>query len=235
MDANSNGIILAWGILKSGSIASWTWFLKNLSQAIPSILQAGVIVLSDRDKGLEQATHSTRFTPAAQDIFQFRIAQATNPEKFEEGMTVLAEQNAAAAAYSMNKVLVEDRSLPPVEMLNSNWTREMGKRFDRKTEIDRIYQPEDFLTIKSGELFRAAEARSGHTGITPANLNSGVVRDLTGISFNVDLVEGFCSCRWYQENGLPRGHAIAFCHCLGIAPRGLIPFNVTLENYKQMY
>lgn len=69
----------------------------------------------------------------------------------------------------------------------------MSKRYERQESIPRVYRAADFLTIKCSKYFRAAEARSGHSGIASANINAGVVNDLTNDLFNFDLLPGTCT------------------------------------------
>ena len=61
-DANSHIVVLAWGHCKSESHESWTWFIRHLKEAYPTLDRPGMTLISDRQKGLATAVHS--FLPA---------------------------------------------------------------------------------------------------------------------------------------------------------------------------
>lgn len=51
-DTNNDGMLLAWAIVESESISSWTYFLDHLLEAIPEVNSSDTVIISDRDKGL---------------------------------------------------------------------------------------------------------------------------------------------------------------------------------------
>jgi transposase-like protein len=55
VDANSQITLLAWGVVESENRSSWEWFLCHLRRAIPEVYSEGMILISDRDKGLLEA------------------------------------------------------------------------------------------------------------------------------------------------------------------------------------
>jgi hypothetical protein len=55
IDANGNGLILAWAVVESENEDSWRYFFKNLVRAIPEISEEVTTFISDRDKGLGAA------------------------------------------------------------------------------------------------------------------------------------------------------------------------------------
>lgn len=60
IDANHNILLLAWGIVESENVESWTYFLNHLMLAIPEILiqHPPTTLMTDRDKGLSTALAS---------------------------------------------------------------------------------------------------------------------------------------------------------------------------------
>jgi len=55
INANRNGLVLAWAVVKSENEDSWRYFFKHLIRAIPEIEEEATIFISDRDKGLGAA------------------------------------------------------------------------------------------------------------------------------------------------------------------------------------
>ena len=54
-DSNGHPVILAWGHGEAESVNSWKWFLYNLRQAYPRLNTHGMVIMSDRQKGLDTA------------------------------------------------------------------------------------------------------------------------------------------------------------------------------------
>ena len=55
IDANQQGINLAWGIVPKENGLHWEWFLENLKEAFPTMNCGTTILMSDRQKGLHRA------------------------------------------------------------------------------------------------------------------------------------------------------------------------------------
>lgn len=55
IDANQQGINLAWAIAPKENEVHWRWFLSNLSDAFPSLNSPSSVLMSDRQKGLFNA------------------------------------------------------------------------------------------------------------------------------------------------------------------------------------
>lgn len=55
LDANNQGLNLAWGIAPKENTDHWGWFFDNLMLAIPGINNPSTVVMSDRQKGLNRA------------------------------------------------------------------------------------------------------------------------------------------------------------------------------------
>jgi len=115
VDTNNHYLLVAWGVVESENTESWKWFLDNLKNAIPQILDASIS--SDRDKGLLAAEdilgnnivrlfcleHLRRnfvnsFTKEYDGLF-WRIAHSTTLDDYEAAITVLRLEKPSAAAY----------------------------------------------------------------------------------------------------------------------------------------
>lgn len=68
IDANHNILLLAWAIVESENIDSWSYFLRHLMLAIPEILTQDppTTLMTDRDKGLSiaLAAYGNQLLPA---------------------------------------------------------------------------------------------------------------------------------------------------------------------------
>ena len=68
IDANHNILLLAWAIVESENIESWSYFLRHLMLVIPEILTQDppTTLMTDRDKGLSiaLATYGLQILPA---------------------------------------------------------------------------------------------------------------------------------------------------------------------------
>jgi hypothetical protein len=60
IDANRNGLVLAWAVVESENEDSWRYFFKHLIRVIPEIEEEATIFISDRDKGLGAADNELR-------------------------------------------------------------------------------------------------------------------------------------------------------------------------------
>ncbi len=55
LDGNNEALPLAWGLIPGENEEHWSWFLAHLCRAFPSMSSPGVVIISDRDEGLEEA------------------------------------------------------------------------------------------------------------------------------------------------------------------------------------
>ena len=117
IDANGNGLVLAWAVVESENEDSWRYFFKHLIRAIPEIEEKETVFISDRDKGLGAAddelgdriiravcayhlmdNFATKFSRTLKPLF-WSIARANSKARFETLIDELREVNSAAALY----------------------------------------------------------------------------------------------------------------------------------------
>ncbi len=117
LDGNNEILPLAWGIVPGECDEHWTWFLAHLRQAFPSMSGPTLVVISDREKGLEGAMAKTfpiaqhchccqhladniqaRFGMACQKLF-WKAAYAITELAFREAIRELGEEKAAYKTY----------------------------------------------------------------------------------------------------------------------------------------
>jgi hypothetical protein len=55
IDANNNGMPIAWALVPIENKYWWTWFLEHLQESCPGTLRKDYIFISDREKGLSPA------------------------------------------------------------------------------------------------------------------------------------------------------------------------------------
>ena len=56
LDGNNKTLLLTWGIVPGETIKHWTWFATYLMEDFSSMKQPSIIIMSDRNKGLGDAT-----------------------------------------------------------------------------------------------------------------------------------------------------------------------------------
>ncbi|KFZ19703.1 hypothetical protein V501_00553 [Pseudogymnoascus sp. VKM F-4519 (FW-2642)] len=117
IDPNGELILLAWAVVESENSDSWTWFLRNLRHALPTLCSEESTFMSDRDKGLSSAEQvlgrkvviawcchhlKTNFTDnfgrALGEVF-WKIARAKTRATYDDALRLLRERNEKAAAY----------------------------------------------------------------------------------------------------------------------------------------
>lgn len=59
IDANQEGILVAWGLAPGENFDHWSWFLENLDSALVGLAQRTTVIISDRQKGLTNAIAAT--------------------------------------------------------------------------------------------------------------------------------------------------------------------------------
>lgn len=55
VDSNGEVVVIAWAIVEAESRASWLYFMDHLKIALPEFKNEDVILMSDRDKGLQDS------------------------------------------------------------------------------------------------------------------------------------------------------------------------------------
>lgn len=111
LDANNEGLNLAWGIAPKENLDHWGWFFDNLMLALPDLNAPSTIIMSDRQKGLNRAvqTHLPLVTEAfcckhmERNMIQefgkevaggfWSTVYARTEQKFEEAMGRLKDIN----------------------------------------------------------------------------------------------------------------------------------------------
>lgn len=116
-DCEGHIVILAWALVKSESTATWSWFCQNLLVALPSLAFEGVVIVSDRQKGLLNAVGTVlpaahhghcaqhlranikeAYKAKAVDYFNSMLYAKTEVE-FKQHLSALESENPDAAFY----------------------------------------------------------------------------------------------------------------------------------------
>lgn len=79
VDANNQGLVLAWGLAPKEDYEHWGWFLQNLEEALGSL--QGVVIMSDRQKGLNKAI--ARHLPGVIEAFCCKHIERNLMERFK--------------------------------------------------------------------------------------------------------------------------------------------------------
>jgi transposase-like protein len=117
IDANNNGVPVAWALVPIEDEYWWTWFFEQLYIAMPNSRRRGQIFMSDREKGIPLAlekvyplaTHAyccqhiadnvqTNFGNACRPLF-WACARAKTKVQFHKALKALFKQNNEAGEY----------------------------------------------------------------------------------------------------------------------------------------
>ncbi|XP_039123290.1 uncharacterized protein LOC120259897 [Dioscorea cayenensis subsp. rotundata] len=114
---------VAYGILESENIESWTWFLNGLYEAIG--LPNGLVLASDRQKDLEEAI--CRVHPAV----EHRVSVKHMYKKFKKklrGESLRRSVWAAARSYTIGGNNIAIKDIKSVNIRAYNWLADLGKK-----------------------------------------------------------------------------------------------------------
>ena len=163
--------------------------------------------------------------------------EAADPESWAEALFRGRRygHDTSNVAESLNQVLRFDRELPIMELLDSIWHRVMEKRADRlaaallAAEEGRLTTP--FVEGKLMEGRKWAQSNS----VQPSSPTVGRVVQPNGTIYLVDLAAGTCTCRRYQANGIPCGHAMSLIFANGGTLTGYLPANMSAAQWAATY
>ncbi|KAH0610214.1 uncharacterized protein H6S33_011741 [Morchella sextelata] len=202
------------------------------------------------------------FRSTARILFK-RIAASYTKEEFNERLEALREHSKTAAKYvenidktkycapyfpgrtyghltsniveSMNNMILEERALPCLDLLDSLWHKVMHLRFQRLKDANK-YPSTQCLTVYGQNLLKDSLAYgSTQRKVQMSDENRGRVIDLTGKAFEVNLLTAFCSCSKFQENAVPCVHGIACIHFIKKQPIQYMPEQLTVAEYRNTY
>ncbi len=117
LDGNNQALPLAWGIVPRECEEHWSWFLAHLRRVFPSMSSPGIVIISNRDKGLEGAGAAnfplaqhlhccqhladnvqTRYRQACRKLF-WKAAYAITESAFKEALREIGEEKEACRTY----------------------------------------------------------------------------------------------------------------------------------------
>ncbi|XP_039120415.1 uncharacterized protein LOC120256815 [Dioscorea cayenensis subsp. rotundata] len=233
IDGCNQLFLVAYGILESENIESWTWFLNGLYEAIG--LPNGLVLASDRQKRLEEAI--CRVYPSVEHRTCVRHMYKNFKKKFR-GKSLQKSVWAAARSYT-----IEDLGKKPEIWSRSQFstvckcdyiTNNISEAFNAWVAEARERPVLDLLdTIKQKIMVtmdkRRRMAIKWNDDIVPSvkkyvrNLSRGLAAyevqrgsdskaevSYKGQRCEVLLTDGICSCRKWQVSGIPCVHAMSF-------------------------
>ncbi|NP_001266871.1 uncharacterized protein LOC100216790 isoform 1 [Zea mays] len=130
-------------------------------------------------------------------------------------------------AETFNCWIKDEKSLPPVELIDRIRQKILEKFFVRKNLADKLTGT--ILPSVMKQLHDAGRGLVGyvvHKGPDHTAEVSGVHKDLTPWRHTIDLVNRECSCKKWQLTGLPCTHALSVIGCFR---------NLKLEDYVDSY
>ena len=138
-------------------------------------------------------------------------------------------------AESLNQVLRIDRELPIVELLDAIWHRVMEKRGQRLlAATSAISEGRSTTPFVDARIEEGRElARSNRVQISSPTTGRVVQPD--GTIHLVDTAAGTCSCRRYQCNGIPCGHAMTLIFAGGGQLAPFLPVTMSAAQWAAAY
>ncbi|CAH1452956.1 unnamed protein product [Lactuca virosa] len=201
IDGNHGMFPVAYGVLESENINSWTWFLKSLEKAIGT--PDGLVISSDMQKGLEVAI--TQVYPNVEHRECIRHLYS-NFKKHYRGDYFMTKLWGAAKTYSVSK---HDRLLNEIASVREDailYLNENHKKIWSRSKFGTIVKC-DYITNNISETFNSWNL--GNFEVCRSSDNRAQV-NYKGKRWEVILDEKKCSCRVWQVKGLPCVHAAAF-------------------------
>ena len=121
-DGNGNALPLAWALVNRENEENWCWFLSGVAPHLPGLAEYGVVVISDRQKGLTNVVLKCLsvviYGHCCQHIadnvverfggknvcikFFWRVARAKTKASFDIIMAQLVEEKEECATYLKN-------------------------------------------------------------------------------------------------------------------------------------
>jgi hypothetical protein len=143
--------------------------------------------------------------------------------------------NISNVVESVNKTLKLDRELPILQLLDALWNRVMDTRFKRLELATNTHEAERWTPWARGKLQEHRLLARTNTIVMRSELE-GLVKQLNGNVYTVDLETMECSYKGFQENGIPCRHAIT---AIFARPgRDLVPFMpeiLSVATWKRTY
>ena len=173
IDSNGQTTILAWAIVESENVESWKYFLSHLNLAMPDVFGEPLIIISDRDKGLDAVklpdnllhviccqhlkinALTGRGGPPLNKYF-WNIVKAPTEEKFTYHMNQLRQMSALASAYleKIDPAIYAEAYVPGNRY--GHFTSNINESINNVLKVDR---KSDVLTLLGAIWDRVMQAR----------------------------------------------------------------------------
>ena len=136
---------------------------------------------------------------------------------------------------SLNQVIKLNQELSVLELLDSLWHQTMEKWADHLVAVMRALGEGCWGTpFLEGKLMEQRLWACSNT-MMPSSPTQAHVQQPNNRVMLVDLEAGTCSCRRYQENGIPCGHAMTFIFATGQDLLVYLPPVLSAEVWQQSY
>lgn len=135
---------------------------------------------------------------------------------------------------SANKSLKSERELSILNLLHEIWNKTMAERYQRYTDACRMSVHQTHTDFCLQKLLQSQQWASRNRALMSSQ-TKGVVTQINGRTYEVDLVARVCECGHFQKNGIPCGHAFSCIFAIGRRPREYVPEYFTMEAWKNTY
>lgn len=135
---------------------------------------------------------------------------------------------------STNKALTSEWELSVLDLLSEIWNKTMIERFKRFTEACNKSHQQTHTKFCIQKLLQSQQWATQNRVAMSSN-TLGIVTQLNGKEFEVNLDQRVCSCGHFLENGIPCGHAFTCIFAIGKRPRQYVPDHFTIETWKNTY
>ena len=281
LDGDGSVFPAALAIAESENVNTWTWFLSQVQRAFSLLNGDGLVVLSDREKGIDialrtllpDAAHSfcvyhiqknvkTAFHTTLDGLL-FKAAKASSPDGFDEAISEMKALHNRAANYvlnipkekwaraffpcrrfghvtsniseSMNYWLEDARHFLPVGLF-SVYVRKVNLLFEKRHQ-EYSSQPMNSLPKNVHEKLTKSVQQASTLRVKRNTRALFEVQRLNHpLCFRVVDIEAMkCSCRFFDEHGIPCRHICAAVLSQRRRPQDLIIHERLLPTLVAMY
>lgn len=193
----------------------------------------------------------------------WNVARAATPDQYEIALEKVRQQKPEAATYlraiepafwveafchakryghdtsnlveSQNNGLKGDRELSILELLDSLWHRVMEKRASRRQAALQATDTARLATPFVEKALLEAKQLASSNRVQLSSPTEARVIQTNGNVFTVSLSAKECSCRHFQQNGIPCSHAVSAIQAAGGSLVSYIPSHPSSATWATIY
>ncbi|XP_062103051.1 uncharacterized protein LOC133814050 [Humulus lupulus] len=222
IDGNNSMFPIAYYVAEKENTEVWTWFLEQLKDDIGNLSPTKVTMMSDRQKGLENAVGA--IFSGCEVRYCVRHLHANFKKEYPglllkqllwaaANTTTQAEfARAMQEVKDVSDAILDARDKPIITLLEKIRFWLMSRFYNKKAELEKMTQPLGKRILK---IIEKQKEVAKHCLVTRSDKFQFQVQCSNGNALVVDLEFRTCTCRRFQLSGLPCGHAPATIWFMG--------------------